>query len=184
MNPRDQGPGTRDEIRHLTGVRAAGTILCGLTSGLAGALLAANAAARPEGWGFLALAGTVCLAAAALLLTLPRRLTTRLDDAGVSLGWALGRRQFPWNVVRRVVIGPLGSGGERDPIAVTLLLTDGTEALFSLLGKRLLRDHPAAQRLLEAAAARGVPVDDTTATPEERKERAKKWREARLKGWR
>jgi hypothetical protein len=37
---------------------------------------------------------------------------------------------------------------------------------------------------LAAAEAAGVRIDDTLAPREERKERAKRWREARIKGWR
>jgi hypothetical protein len=171
-------------IRHLTGLRAAATVLAGLSLLAVGALLLARSASRPDGWAFLALSGLSCLVIGLLLPSLPFRLTTRITDDGISVGWALGRRHLPWAEVRRIVVGPLGSGGERDPIAVTLLLRDGTEVLFGLLGKHLLRDHAPAQALIRAAEARGIPVDDATATPEERKERGRKWREARIKGWR
>jgi hypothetical protein len=156
-------------IRHLTGLRAAATVLAGLSLIAGGAWLLSNAASLREGWAFLGLAGLSCVLAGLLFTTLPICLTTRMADEGVSLGWALGRRRISWAEVRRIVIGPLGSGGERDPIAVTLLLSDGVEVLFCLLGKSLLRDHVAAQTLLRAAESRGVPVEDATATPEERK---------------
>jgi hypothetical protein len=181
----DHGPRTTDKtIRHLTGLRAAATVLAGVFLIAWGARLLAHAAPRPDGWVFLGLAGLACIAAGLLLATLPFRLATILGRDGISLGWALGRHTIAWPSIRRVVVGPLGTGGERDPIAVTLLLSDGTEVLFCLLGKCLLRDHPAAAELLHAAEARGIPVDDATATREERKAGARKWREARLRGWR
>ena len=123
-------------------------------------------------------------AAGLFLLALPRRLRTRLDERGIELRWAFGRRAVAWPDVKRLVIGPLGSGGERDPLGVTLILRTGEEILFTPLGRTPADRHPAAGPLLEAAQRAGVPVEDVTAPPEERSRRAREWREARMKGWR
>ncbi|MEW6488504.1 MAG: hypothetical protein AB1578_11410 [Thermodesulfobacteriota bacterium] len=171
-------------VRHLRGGRAAATAGAGLALLAAGLRLLSSALAGGDGWPFLALGGTALTAAGLGIATLPRRLTTILGPEGVSLGWALGRRRIPWARVRRVVIGPLGSGGgERDPAAVTLLLDTGEEVLYSIPGARGSTEAATAA-LLAAAEAAGVRIDDTLAPREERKERAKRWREARIKGWR
>lgn len=171
-------------VRHLRGGRAVATAAAGLALGAAGLWVLAPALAGAEGWPFLALAGTALTAAGLGIATLPWRLTTVLGPEGVSLGWALGRRRLPWTRIRRVVIGPLGSGGgERDPAAVTLLLHTGEEVLYSVPGARGSTEEATAA-LLAAAEAAGVRVDDTLAPREERKERAKRWREARIKGLR
>lgn len=171
-------------FRHLTGARAAATAAAGLGLGLGGAALAARALRGAEGWPFEALAGAALLAAAAVVGTLPRRLATRVGAEGVSVGWALGRRHIPWSGVRRAVVGTLGSGGERDPACVSLLLREGTEVLFAVLGRRRPDDDPACRALREACLARGIPWDDAAAPLEERRERERAWRAARLKGWR
>lgn len=171
-------------VRHLRGGRGAATSAAGLALLAAGIGLMSSALAGSDGWPFLALAGIALTAAGLGIATLPWRLTTVLGSEGVSLGWALGRRSIPWARVRRVVIGPLGSGGgERDPAAVTLLLDTGEEVLYSVPGARGSTEE-ATTALLTAAEAAGVRVDDTLAPREERKERAKRWREARIKGWR
>jgi len=171
-------------VRHLRGGRAAATAAAGLALLAAGMRLLSSALAGNEGWPFLALAGIALAAAGLGIATLPWRLTTVLGPEGLSLGWALGRRRLPWARVRRVVIGPLGSGGgERDPAAVTLLLDTGEEVLYAVPGARGSTEEATAA-LLAAARAAGVRVDDTLAPREERKERAKRWREARIKGWR
>ncbi|MBI5442013.1 MAG: hypothetical protein HY900_12475 [Deltaproteobacteria bacterium] len=171
-------------FRHLTGLRAAATVGVGLALGAWGAALAARAAHRPEGWGFLALAATACLLACPLLATLPWRLTTQLDDTGIRLGWALGRRLVPWPRVRRVVAGTLGSGGERDPATVNLLLRDGSEILYAVLGRQRPEDVDAVRSLREVCRQRGIRWDDSAAPLDERREREQTWRQARLKGWR
>lgn len=171
-------------IRHLTGRGAAATVAVGLASAAGGVALLAEAARGAQGWGFLLLAGVAGLAAGAVVGALPWRLTTALDDEGLALGWALGRIRIPWEAVRRVVIGPLGSGGERDPVTVTLFLRSGADVLFATLGRKRPEDHPACAPLLKEARRRGIAVDDTLAPPEERKRREQAWRKARLKGWR
>jgi hypothetical protein len=174
----------RTVVRHLNGAGALATVMAGLLAGLGATRLLAEALAGEEGWFFLALAGAAVAALGVLLVLLPWRLTTILSPEGVSLAWALGRRSVPWAEIRRIIVGPLGSGGERDPLGVTLLLRDGEEVLYSLLGRRSAKEHPAAAPLLEAARELGIPVEDVTAPPEERAARAKAWRLARIKGWR
>ena len=158
---------------------AAGVLLAwlGMRAGL-------HAAGAQEGRVFWWLAAAVGVAAGVLVATLPWRLVSRFDAHGVSVGWAGGTVRVPWAAVRRVVIGSLGSGGERDPFTVTLLLEDGREVLYAVLGRRRPGDDPATQALMQEAEARGIPVEDTLATPEEIKERMRRWREARIKGWR
>ncbi|GAB6062976.1 hypothetical protein [Deferrisoma palaeochoriense] len=171
-------------FRHLTGWRAWATVGCGLGLGALALRTGVEASRLEPGWGFWALA-TIALAAAALVVTtLPWRLTTRFDDEGVAIGWALGRLFVPWGAIRRVVVGSLGSGGQRDPFTVTLLLRDGRELLYLPLGRRAPSEVPAAAALLAEAERRGLRVENTLATPEEIAERERRWREARLKGWR
>jgi hypothetical protein len=86
--------------------------------------------------------------------------------------------------MERVLIGPLGSGGERDPIAVVLHLVRGEEVIYSPLGKQTPSEHRSAGPLLEGARRAGIPIEDVTAPPAERAQRAELWRRARLKGWR
>lgn len=185
VNTKDQGRGTTDVLfRHLTGARAAATVAAALALAWGGGALAVRAARGAEGWFFEALAGAACIAAAGVVGTLPWRLSTRVDGDAVTVGWALGRRTFPWARVRRAAVGTLGSGGERDPTCVTLLLQGGTEVLFSVLGRRRPEDDPACRALREACRERGVPWDETAAPVAERQERERAWRVARLKGWR
>lgn len=171
-------------VSHLTGRAAVITRVAGLALLFAGACLVRSAAGRPEGWPFLSIAGAVAAACGGLVFFLPSRLRTVLESDGVTIGWALGRRRIPWSEVERVLIAPLGSGGERDPVAVTLLLKGGEEVLYSLLGRYSPDLHPAVAPMLAEARRAGVPVEDVTAPPAERSERAEAWRRARLKGWR
>ncbi|MBI5439762.1 MAG: hypothetical protein HY900_00970 [Deltaproteobacteria bacterium] len=179
--PRVPGP---VRVRHLTGRAALGTRIAGLGLLAGGVLLVVRALGGGQGWIFLGLAALVCTSAGTLLALLPSRLTTVIDERGLSLAWALGRRRIEWEAVERILIAPLGSGGERDPMGVTLLLKSGQEVLYSLLGKFSAEGHPAAGPLLEAARRAGVPVEDVSAPPAERSARAEAWRKARLKGWR
>lgn len=171
-------------VRHLKGAPAAATLLSGVAVVSLGIKLIHASLALAQGWAFLVIAGAFCVTSGALVASLPWRLRTTLDDRGIGLGWAMGRRQIPWSQVRRVVIGPLGSGGERDPVALTLLLKSGEEVLYASLGRRRAEEHPAGKPLIDAAREKGIRVEDTMAPAEERKERAQKWREARIKGLR
>ncbi|MDW7710878.1 MAG: hypothetical protein SCH98_10415 [Deferrisomatales bacterium] len=172
-------------VRHLRGLRAAATAAAGLSLAMGGLRLLASALTGADGWPFLGLSGTALTIAGAGIATLPLRLTTVLGTEGVSLGWALGRRRIPWAAVRRVVIGPLGSGGgERDPAAVTLLLESGEEVLYGFPGRGGAEKDEATAALLEAASDAAVRIDNVLAPEEERKSRARRWREARIKGWR
>jgi len=175
---------TDDEIRHLTGWRAPATAAAGLGLLALAARAGAEALQGAEGWVFWALVTVAAALAGVVVGTLPWRLTSRIDGEGVTVGWALGRLRVPWDRVRRVVIGFAGSGGERDTITVTLLLRDGREVLFAALGRRDPKEDPGTRALVRAAEARGIPVEDTLAPPEEIKKRMRQWREARIKGWR
>lgn len=171
-------------IRHLTGMRVFWTLAAG------GGLLAAG------GWLFHELAdgaqGPIFLFSCALLVTflglavisLPWRLRSTLSAEGATIGWMLGKRRIPWAEVRRIVIGPMGSGKERDPTSAVLLLRSGEEILFAVLGRIPPEAHPAVAALAEAAKEAGIPVDNVLAPPEERSDRERKWREARIKGQR
>lgn len=178
---RDSAPAS---FRHLTGLKAAASVAAGVGLGAGGASLLIAAARAEAGWGFLALAGAACAGACLLVVTLPLRLTTTLSDEGLSLGWLLGRSRIPWQAVRRAVVGPLGSGGERDPTVLTLLLADRSEVLVSVLGGRPAEEVPEAQAVIEACRGRGIPVDQVLAPVGERVERERRWRAARLRGWR
>lgn len=172
-------------VRHLKGFRAAATAGAGLGLTAAGGWLLADSGAGADGWPFLALAGAALTVAGLGIATLPLRLTTVLAPEGVSLGWALGRRRIPWAAVHRVVIGPLGSGGgDRDPSAVTLLLDSGEEVLYGFPGKGDVEKDEGTSALLAAARAAGVRIDNVLASEGERRTRARRWREARIKGWR
>jgi hypothetical protein len=93
-----------------------------------------------------------------------------------------GRRFVPWAEIRRVLIGPLGTGKERDPTAVTLLLQSGEEILFATLGGVRPEDHEAAKAFAEVAERAGVKVENVLAPPKERQDRERSWREARKRG--
>lgn len=175
---------TRTAVRHLTGFRAAATVAVGLGLAACGVGLLFDAVHRPDGWIFLAVAGAGSVALGILAGALPWRITTVFEEDELVLGWALGRRRIPWTSVRSVVIGPLGSGGERDPVAVSLYVDGGHEILYAALGRRRAQEVPSVAPLLEAAKERGIPVEDVMAPRTERRERAKRWREARMKGWR
>ncbi len=175
------GSGT---VRHLTGWRAAATAAAGVLLAWLGVRAGLHAAGAQEGRVFWWLAAGAGTGLGILVGTLPWRLVSGFDADGLRVGWAWGTLRIPWGAVRRIVIGSLGSGGERDPFTVSLLLEDGREVLYAVLGRRRPRDDPATRALMEEAEARGIPVEDTLATPEEIKERMKQWREARIKGWR
>ncbi|WP_025323499.1 hypothetical protein [Deferrisoma camini] len=177
-------PNAPPRYRHLTGWRAWATVGCGLGLGALAGRTGLQAARLEPGWVFWALSTLVLAGASLVVTTLPWRLTSRFDDRGIWIGWALGRLRVPWPAVRRVVIGSLGSGGQRDPFTVTLLLRDGREVLYLPLGRRRPEDVPAAAALLDEAERRGLRIENTLATPEEIVERERRWREARLKGWR
>lgn len=171
-------------FRHLTGWRAAASAFAGVGLGVGGLTLLAAAARGEPGWVFLALAGAAGAGVGALVATLPLRLTTVLSADGLTLGWLFGRSRVSWQTVRRAVVGPMGSGGERDPTTLSLLLEDRSEVLVAVLGRRAPGDDPAARAVLEACRARGIPVDEVLAPVAERVERERKWRAARLRGWR
>jgi hypothetical protein len=171
-------------FRHLTGLPAVATVGAGTVLGGSGAALLWGAARGAQGWIFLLLAACACLLSCLVVTTLPWRLTTRLDASGLVFGWALGHRRIPWSQVRRAVVATLGSGGERDPSTVTLLLADGSEVLFAVLGRRRPEDDPATQALRACCLERGIPWAEAAAPLDERRERERKWRLARLKGWR
>ncbi len=175
------GSGT---VRHLTGWRAAATAAAGVLLVWLGARAGLHAAGAQEGRVFWWLAAAAGVGAGILVGTLPWRLVSCFDPTGLRVGWAWGTVHIPWEAVRRVVIGSLGSGGERDPFTVSLLLEDGREVLYAVLGRRRAADDPATRALVGEARARGIPVEDTQATPEEIRERMRQWREARIKGWR
>ncbi len=171
-------------VRHLTGARAVAPVAVGAVLAYLGVRSAGFAVTGAEGWALGAVATVFLVAAGVVIGTLPWRLTSRIEPDGVSVGWALGRVRVPWTEVRRVVIGSLGTGGQRDPFTVTLLLRSGAEILYTTLGRDDPASDPATLALADAARAAGVRVDNTLASPEEIEKRMRQWREARVKGWR
>lgn len=165
-------------------MRAFWTLAAGMVLLAAGGRLFLAAADNARGPVFLFSCGLLSTALGLAVGTLPWRLRSTLSPEGATIGWMLGKRVIPWTEVRRVVIGPMRSGKERDPTSAVLLLRSGEEVLFAVLGRIPPEAHPAVAALAEAAKEAGIPVDNVLAPPEERSERERKWREARIKGQR
>jgi len=128
-------------VRHLTGMRVFWTLAPGWGCSRRGLAVPGSGRRRPR-TDFLFSCALLLTVLGLAVISLPWRLRSTLSAEGATIGWMLGKRRIPWSEVRRVVIGPLGSGKERDPTSAVLLLRSGEEVLFAVLGRIPPEAHP------------------------------------------
>lgn len=172
-------------FQHIRGLRAAATVVVGgSVAAISATLLPRAFSANADAPVFVALAGLLGIGLGLAAATLPWRVVSEADEKELRFGWMFGKRTVPWEVVRAVCIGPLGTGAARDPAGVTILLHTGEEILFTTLSRKPWEKHREAKAFIDFVQELGIPVENLLAPPEERDERERLWREARMKGHR